>query len=85
MTPALTDILCTSCGLCCDGTLLADVELGGKDDLVALEILGLEIEDADDDWRARITKRVKSTDELPHQRHRNDRATLPRKSVGGLE
>lgn len=47
--PALTDILCTACGLCCDGTLLADVELGGKDDLVALEILGLEIEDPDEE------------------------------------
>ena len=47
--PALTDTLCTACGLCCDGTLLADVELGGKDDLVALEILGLEIEDPDEE------------------------------------
>ena len=25
----LTDTLCTRCGLCCDGTLLGDVELTG--------------------------------------------------------
>lgn len=49
MEPALTDTLCTACGLCCDGTLLADVELGGKDDLVALELMGLEIEDPDEE------------------------------------
>ncbi len=47
--PSLTDTLCTACGLCCDGTLLADVELGGKDDLVALELMGLEIEDPDEE------------------------------------
>ena len=49
MDPALTDLLCTACGLCCDGTLLADVELGGKDDLAALELMGLEIEDPDEE------------------------------------
>lgn len=47
--PLLTDLLCTACGLCCDGTLLADVELGGKDDLGALEVPGLEIEDPDEE------------------------------------
>ena len=47
--PLLTELLCTACGLCCDGTLLADVELGGKDDLGALEVLGLEIEDPDEE------------------------------------
>ncbi len=49
MTASLTDILCTQCGLCCDGTLLADVELAGRDEVAMLEVLGLEVEDADGD------------------------------------
>ena len=44
----LTDALCTQCGLCCDGTLFADVELAPRDDTAALEVLGLEVEDDDD-------------------------------------
>ena len=28
MNPNLTDTLCTQCGLCCDGSMFADVELG---------------------------------------------------------
>ena len=28
MSSILTDTLCTRCGLCCDGTLFADVRLG---------------------------------------------------------
>jgi Fe-S-cluster containining protein len=44
MTALLTDTLCTKCGLCCDGTLFADVELVGQDELTRLEILGLDIE-----------------------------------------
>ena len=51
MTPSVTDTLCTTCGLCCDGSLFADVELAGKDEAAALEVLGLEIEDADDGHR----------------------------------
>ena len=47
MTPELTDTLCTTCALCCDGSLLADVELSGRREVAALEILGLEVEDAD--------------------------------------
>ena len=47
MTPSLTDTLCTRCGLCCDGTLLADVELAGSDEIARLEGLGLEIEEDD--------------------------------------
>lgn len=43
--PSLTDTLCTQCGLCCDGTLFADVELTGQAEATRLEILGLEIED----------------------------------------
>jgi hypothetical protein len=43
--PSLTETLCTRCGLCCDGSLFADVELGGKAESTRLEILGLEIED----------------------------------------
>jgi hypothetical protein len=45
--PSLTDTLCTRCGLCCDGSLFADVELAGRAEATRLEILGLEIEDGD--------------------------------------
>lgn len=45
MTPSLTDTLCTQCGLCCDGTLFADVELVGEPEAIRLEIMGLEVED----------------------------------------
>ena len=48
MRPSLTDTLCTRCGLCCDGSLFADVELAGSDEASALEVMGLEIEDDDD-------------------------------------
>jgi Fe-S-cluster containining protein len=48
MKPSLTDTLCTRCGLCCDGTLFADVELAGTDEAVALEIMGLEIEEEEE-------------------------------------
>lgn len=47
MKPSLTDTLCTRCGLCCDGSLLADVELASRSEATRLEILGLEIEDDD--------------------------------------
>ena len=43
-TPLLTDALCTSCGLCCDGTLFADVELVGQAEVARLEIMGIEVE-----------------------------------------
>ena len=49
MKPSLTDTLCTRCGLCCDGSLFADVELASSDEASALEVMGLEIEDDDDD------------------------------------
>ena len=49
MKPSLTDTLCTRCGLCCDGSLFADVELTSCDEASALEVIGLDIEDADDD------------------------------------
>jgi Fe-S-cluster containining protein len=49
MKPSLTDMLCTRCGLCCDGSLFADVELASGDEASALEVMGLEIEDADED------------------------------------
>ena len=45
MEPSLTDTLCTQCGLCCDGSLFADVELSGRAEATTLEIMGLEIED----------------------------------------
>ena len=43
----LTDTLCTRCGLCCDGTLLGDVELTGPREATRLEVLGLDV-DSDD-------------------------------------
>jgi len=42
---SLTDALCTRCGLCCDGSLFADVELAGRAEATRLEVMGLEIED----------------------------------------
>lgn len=45
MDSNLTGTLCTRCGLCCDGTLFADVELVGEAEAARLEIMGLEIED----------------------------------------
>lgn len=45
MTRSLTDTLCTNCGLCCDGTLFADVELVGEAEVARLEIMGMEVED----------------------------------------
>ena len=49
MKPNLTDTLCTRCGLCCDGTLFADVELASLDEASGLEVMGLDIEDADEE------------------------------------
>ena len=43
--PSLTDTLCTRCGLCCDGSLFADVELASGAEAAALEVMGLEIEE----------------------------------------
>jgi hypothetical protein len=45
MPPSLTDVLCTRCGLCCDGSLFADVELAGRAEATRLEVLGLDIDD----------------------------------------
>ncbi len=44
MTQSLTDRLCTRCGLCCDGSLFADVELAGEREATPLEIMGLDVE-----------------------------------------
>src|SRR5690349_8705161 len=49
MKPSLTDSLCTRCGLCCDGSLFADVELASANEATALEVMGLEIEISDED------------------------------------
>ena len=43
MSPSLTDTLCTRCGLCCDGSLFADVELASVQEATGLEILGLDV------------------------------------------
>src|SRR4029077_11989451 len=48
MKVSLTDTLCTRCGLCCDGSLFADVELASRDEASALEVIGLDIEDDDE-------------------------------------
>ena len=45
----LTDTLCTRCGLCCDGTLLGDVELTGPAEAARLELLGLDVDTDDAD------------------------------------
>ncbi len=45
----LTDTLCTRCGLCCDGTLLGDVELAGPAEAARLELLGLDVDTDDGD------------------------------------
>lgn len=47
MTESLTDELCTNCGLCCDGSLLDDVELKSEQETLGLELMGLKI-DTDD-------------------------------------
>jgi len=47
MEPSLTDTLCTRCGLCCDGSLFADVELAGRAEATRIEAMGLEVEDDD--------------------------------------
>jgi Fe-S-cluster containining protein len=47
MKPSLTDTLCMRCGLCCDGSLFADVELAGPTEAAGLEVMGLEIEEDD--------------------------------------
>ena len=36
--------LCLACGLCCDGTLFDNVQLGPRDDAPALKALGLPVE-----------------------------------------
>ncbi|HTR42852.1 MAG TPA: YkgJ family cysteine cluster protein [Pseudomonadales bacterium] len=43
------DQLCTQCGLCCDGTLFADVELRAGDDAKRLKKLGLSIYKKEDE------------------------------------
>lgn len=48
---SFTDALCANCGLCCDGSLFADVELAGADEADGLEAMGLEIEDGDSDGK----------------------------------
>ena len=48
MKPSLTDTLCTRCGLCCDGSLFADVELASHDEASGLEVMGLDIENDDE-------------------------------------
>ncbi len=48
---SLTAALCTECGLCCDGSLLAEVELSGEVEAGRMETLDLEVEEGDDNGR----------------------------------
>lgn len=59
----LTDTLCTRCGLCCDGTLLGDVELAGPREATRLEALGLDVDtdDADGDVLALPCRGLRGT------------------------
>ena len=60
--PALTDLLCTRCGLCCDGTLLADVQLGSPAEVNRVELLGLALDE--DGERPLIVARGKPLEQL---------------------
>jgi Fe-S-cluster containining protein len=44
----LPENLCTNCGLCCDGSLFAEVELRSRRESIKLESIGLEVEEDDD-------------------------------------
>src|SRR4051812_42491242 len=46
MKPNPANVLCMGCGLCCDGSLFADAELAARE-TTPLDILGLEVENAD--------------------------------------
>lgn len=43
MSSNLTSVLCTQCGMCCDGSLLGDVEVTSHEALT-LEIMGMDVE-----------------------------------------
>lgn len=45
MSESLESILCTRCGLCCNGSLFADVELAGRREAERMEMAGVEVED----------------------------------------
>lgn len=49
MPIALTDALCTHCGLCCDGTLFADIALVGVAEARRMEDLGLRLDEDSDE------------------------------------
>jgi Fe-S-cluster containining protein len=42
---SVEESLCTQCGLCCDGSLFADVELASRREALRVELLGVEVED----------------------------------------
>lgn len=48
MEPDPIQSLCTRCGLCCDGSLLDDVEIAGAAEAGRLESLGLELDEDGD-------------------------------------
>ena len=45
MNEPLESILCTRCGLCCNGSFFADIELSGPREATRMELAGLEVED----------------------------------------
>ena len=47
MSESAAQSLCTQCGLCCAGVIFADVELRDEKEAIAMECLGLEIEEED--------------------------------------
>ena len=49
MTPNLGSTLCLQCGLCCDGSLFADVELANDREASRLELCGVDVDDPDED------------------------------------
>lgn len=49
MATTLTDSLCTRCGLCCDGSLLAEVELERDAEATRAIALGLRVDEESDE------------------------------------
>ena len=46
MSASLETVLCTKCGLCCNGSFLADIEIS-REEALRLEAGGLEVEEED--------------------------------------
>ena len=55
MNASLESILCTKCGLCCNGSFLADVEIT-RSEALRLEAGGLEIEEEEEEEKALLVQ-----------------------------